>query len=544
MSALIAFIKKLIPVPVKAWLKSILITPQPQAQPGGSANSHGRGRGAPPPRVVAGLRMRPCASKWPGEVCECDMHLGAFRLERIREKLLRLLDEASIAYVDDVGEDGRHIAVPLESLEAVRGLLDRNGFLYEHKEKQTSINDYDFPTTREGARYAELVPATCAEIRVYPPYFCKARKEDARALSILVSTFNDTPGARLFHSTSATVRMRTPAEKSVGVDMGSEDPIDVVVTTVDSSDPVWLEKFNTTLKGVAGEIRLSKTTNAARFTSHDELRFVLRSIYYYAPYVRTIHIVTDAQCPEWLDTSHPRIRLVDHRDIIDPQYLPTFNSDAIESCLWRIPGLAERFVYFNDDMLLMSPTTRSTFYTSNGLPRFFASPRRIPEIPAEWAESYTLHAHLQSSHALQKRGYPKPRIKFQHVPYAAKKSILLEMEGEFREELHRTRCSPFRSEASYATISFLYPNYALVTGRGVLSEIGYQYVDVSWPDWRERLLRACRRTDITVACINESHDALEADALDAELSVTLSARFPCVAPWERSLPAAGNGGRR
>jgi hypothetical protein len=35
--------------------------------------------------------------------------------------------------------------------------------------------------------------------------------------------------------------------------------------------------------------------------------------------------------------------------------LPTFNSLAIESMIWRIPGLAERFVYFNDDVFLTAP---------------------------------------------------------------------------------------------------------------------------------------------------------------------------------------------
>jgi Stealth protein CR2, conserved region 2 len=43
--------------------------------------------------------------------------------------------------------------------------------------------------------------------------------------------------------------------------------------------------------------------------------------------------------------------------------LPTFNSRAIESMLWRIDGLADRFVYFNDDMMLTARwSPRTSFY--------------------------------------------------------------------------------------------------------------------------------------------------------------------------------------
>lgn len=518
---LIKAIKKLVPLSVKVKLKSMLVTP---AAPGEESKA----------RAKAGIR--PCASAWPRSVCECDMHLGAFKQARVFERVLQVLGQNGIEVVKDVGEDAAHMAVDIEAVPRLESLLAGGGLKYSARTRKTGINDYDFPATRNGLALAERVPAEHFEIRISPPYFCGARRKDAEAFSVLITTFNDIDGVRLFHSGLAKVRTlalqtdSAEAEERAGT---VEDPVDVVITTVDGSDPAWLAKFQAVLAEQAGEPVLAKTSNAARYTTHDELRFVLRSLHYYAPYVRTIHIVTDAQCPEWLDVEHPRINLVDHRDIIEPQHLPCFNSDAIESCLWKIPGLSERFIYFNDDVFLMAPTSESTFFTSHGLPLFFASPRRIPDMPAEWADSYTMHAHLQSAAALEKRGYGRPLAKYRHVPFVARKSILEAMETEFAEELSRTRASPLRSENSFATISFLYPNYALATRNGVLSDISYQYIDISWEDWRQRLLKACRRTDITIGCVNESHDAVGAEGLDAELAGILSARFPCVAPWER-----------
>ncbi len=66
----------------------------------------------------------------------------------------------------------------------------------------------------------------------------------------------------------------------------------------------------------------------------------------------------------WSD--HPRVNVVDHRDILPPEALPTFNSHAIESGLHKIPGLAEHFVYFNDDFLLARPQQPQRFFDPFG----------------------------------------------------------------------------------------------------------------------------------------------------------------------------------
>jgi hypothetical protein len=82
-----------------------------------------------------------------------------------------------------------------------------------------------------------------------------------------------------------------------------------------------------------------------------ELLYSMRSVHMHAPWVRTIYIVTASQVPFWLNTTHPRVRIIDHTELFpDPAtQLPAFNSLSIESVLHRIPGLSEYFLYFNND---------------------------------------------------------------------------------------------------------------------------------------------------------------------------------------------------
>jgi len=146
-------------------------------------------------------------------------------------------------------------------------------------------------------------------------------------------------------------------------------PVDAVYTWVDGSDPALAAKRAAHL--LQGEKNGAPGQEDALFRDNGELRYSLRSLERYAPWIRRIFIVTDGQTPPWLDTGNPALRVVDHREIIPAEYLPTFSSRVIEAFLHRIPGLAEHFIYFNDDMFLASPCEPGDFFTPNGLPHIF-----------------------------------------------------------------------------------------------------------------------------------------------------------------------------
>ncbi len=141
-------------------------------------------------------------------------------------------------------------------------------------------------------------------------------------------------------------------------------PVDAVITWVDGSDPNHAQKLRTYLDSIEGE-RPSST----RFANHDEIDFCVVSIIRFMPWIRNIFIVTDQQTPEIVKTISKtpyasKVKIIDHQEIFNgyESYLPTFNCRSIETVLWRIPGIAERFIYFNDDFCLIQPVSRNDFF--------------------------------------------------------------------------------------------------------------------------------------------------------------------------------------
>ena len=66
-----------------------------------------------------------------------------------------------------------------------------------------------------------------------------------------------------------------------------------------------------------------------RYVDHQELRYSLRSVEAYAPWVNHIYVITDEQKPSWMK-SHPKITIIDHSEIVPSIYRPLFSSIAIE----------------------------------------------------------------------------------------------------------------------------------------------------------------------------------------------------------------------
>jgi len=140
--------------------------------------------------------------------------------------------------------------------------------------------------------------------------------------------------------------------------------IDFVITWVDMDDPEWKKSFAES----SGRIDNSDNSfSEARFRDYGFLKYWFRGVEKFAPWVRKVHFVTCGQKPEWLDGNNPKLNLVDHKDFIPAEFLPTFNSTTIEAHMHKIPGLAERFVYFNDDFFIINTVGEDRFFR-NGLP--------------------------------------------------------------------------------------------------------------------------------------------------------------------------------
>lgn len=114
-----------------------------------------------------------------------------------------------------------------------------------------------------------------------------------------------------------------------------------------------------------------KQTNDIRSSYNYELKYSLRSVELFAPWVNTIYLLVDApkKYPSWINPFNKKIVLVDTTETFkDEKYLPNSNSNAIETTIINIPNLSEHYIYFCDDIFLGRHTKYTDFFTIDGKP--------------------------------------------------------------------------------------------------------------------------------------------------------------------------------
>lgn len=146
----------------------------------------------------------------------------------------------------------------------------------------------------------------------------------------------------------------------------NDEKIDFVMIWVDGSDPKWQEekiKYSDNPEAVRSGIN--------RYRDWGLLKYWFRGVEKFAPWVNNVYFITCGHYPEWLNLNHPKLKFLKHEDYMPKEYLPTFSSHPIELNLHRIEELSDKFVYFNDDMFLISMTTPADFFKENK-PRYVA----------------------------------------------------------------------------------------------------------------------------------------------------------------------------
>lgn len=140
-----------------------------------------------------------------------------------------------------------------------------------------------------------------------------------------------------------------------------QEKIDFVVLWVDDQDSNWLDDKNKYYNEIYGK----SLNHDSRYRDWNIFHFWFRGIEKFAPWVNKIHLVTAGHYPKWLDLNHPKLNLVKHEDFIPKEYLPTFSTRPIELNLHRIPGLADKFVYFNDDIHVVNTISPDDFFNGD-----------------------------------------------------------------------------------------------------------------------------------------------------------------------------------
>jgi len=268
-------------------------------------------------------------------------------------------------------------------------------------------------------------------------------------------------------------------------------PIDLVYLWVDGSDPVWQASYR---QHVGGD-----PARGTRFASADELKYSLRSVERFAPWVNHVYIVTAGQTPAWLDTSNPKVTIVDHARIIDPAHLPTFNSQAIECHIHNIPGLSEHFLYANDDMLLGAPVQPGHFFTPDGRSLIRLAGDRVRDPGGGTFARMKNHAADMLDSAF---GVKKWKKGWHHIkPY--RRSMMEDAANRFPDAIaaagrHRLRCGD-----DVAWNCGFWPSFSIEAGYGIETThpLDHFYVNVGDGHARARMAKAITSMP-HVMCLN------------------------------------------
>lgn len=137
--------------------------------------------------------------------------------------------------------------------------------------------------------------------------------------------------------------------------------IDIVIPWVDNMDPAWQKKF---IKYQDRKERYFGNKSVERFRDYNTLKYLFRSVEKYTPWVNHIFLITDNQRPAWLNDNN-KVTVVDHREYLDLENLPCFNSNALELSIHKIPNLAEHFIYMNDDVLFNKNLLPEDFFIND-----------------------------------------------------------------------------------------------------------------------------------------------------------------------------------
>lgn len=305
-------------------------------------------------------------------------------------------------------------------------------------------------------------------------------------------------------------------------------PIDAVYTWVDGADPTWRARKSQLQSGVAGVSTLA--AGELRYLSRDELRYSLRSLQLHAPWIRNIFVVTDNQRPDWL-AEHPRVTVVDHRDLFpDPSVLPVFNSHAIETVVHRIPGLAEHFLYLNDDVFLLREQRPEQYFSATGAPRIFASPTLINDLGDE-ADPHERAAENNRTLIREEFGVTITQAML-HVPQPHLRSVLSGIEERFPDAMARTRAARFRSATDVSMLSSLGQYVGFLDGRYVQGALRVAFVSLGAEDTPGRLA-SVRGRKLDVLAFGESADDPDPQLTLEYATNFMAAEFPIPGPWEK-----------
>ena len=330
-------------------------------------------------------------------------------------------------------------------------------------------------------------------------------------------------------------------------------PIDFVITWVDNSDPKWLAEKEKYSK----ESSAKKDNRNVRYRDWNFLKYWFRCIEKNAPWVNKIYFITYGHLPKWLNTNNEKLVIVNHSDFIPNKYLPTFNSRCIEIFMNNIKGLSDNFVYFNDDMFLISKAKPEDFFVNN-IPKDFAV---LDAIVGDASDSFQ-HTLLRNTEIINKYynvkdviknnknkwynlNYGKDMIRtlflskyhnftslrINHLPISYNKSSFDRMWELEPDLLNETASYRFRN--TYCVNHWLIRDWQIASGNFVPKKIKSGKVYVISDDNCKEITKAIINQKYKTICINDSALLKDFDKVKKIIIQAFEEKYPNKSSFER-----------
>ena len=286
--------------------------------------------------------------------------------------------------------------------------------------------------------------------------------------------------------------------------------MDVLITYVNGNDPAWQEDYRNTVR----EAALIK-----RYRDMGTFRYLFRGLEKYLPFVGKVHlfVARDSQVPDWINREE--VHVVTHDAVIPKEYLPVFNSSAIEMFLHRIPGLDESFLYFNDDCFPVAACAPEDFFLDGKVLKGFGT-HLIP--------SGAFRRLCLRSDRLARRAAGVHRglsfLRPQHTCSPMLRSVGEEAFGKMESAIMQS-LTPLRDDTNFNQYFFL--DYYLLTGRAVKRRFPAKYFSLAFakPDAIAAAIDDPGR--MKMLCINDAKVPAEIyDEAREKILAAFQRRFP------------------
>ena len=297
----------------------------------------------------------------------------------------------------------------------------------------------------------------------------------------------------------------------------STELVDVIIPHVNMSDRNWVSDY----------IYYTKTHNPdpERYRSWGTLKYLVRGIAKYMPFVRKIFLVVsrESQVPVWVNTEN--VQIVYHKDFIPSQFLPTFSSCTIESFLYNIPGLSEHFIYFNDDMFPINDLYLDEFFTDDKPHIKFNFYKNISSLSLFNAQC--INTMNMITNALNTEVSDYKLIRPEHCPAPMRKETVDKVgdlcKNEILASITKIRQPKNVNQYSYCLYEYFTGNY--------VDDI-YRFIYLKLKDDLTSIRNTILNSDFQLACLNDGEGIKNYSKTRLALQNILAEKFPDKCKYE------------